>query len=99
MTINSPKFDLPFLSLHVLSHVQPQSVFSVLLISVLMSILKYFKRAPKTASDELLPDPDGTLSKIRWLMMKLQKLSTMRKESQIRAQTNRVALDPGQTDI
>ena len=53
-----------FLSLHVLSHVQPQSVFSVLLISVLMSILKYFKRAPKTASDELLPDPDGTLSKI-----------------------------------
>ena len=48
----------------MLSHVQPQSVFSVLLISVLMSILKYFKRAPKTASDELLPDPDGTLSKI-----------------------------------
>ena len=29
-----------------------------------MSILKYFKWAPKTASDELLPDPDGTLSKI-----------------------------------
>ena len=29
-----------------------------------MSILKYFKRAPKTALDELLPDPDGTLSKI-----------------------------------
>ena len=48
----------------MLSHVQPQSVFSVLLISVLMSILKYFKRAPKTGSDELLPDPDGTLSKI-----------------------------------
>ena len=63
-----------------------------------MSLLKYFKPVPKTASDELLkqlPDPNGTLSKT----VPPSAIRMANDEVSKAVEGNHVALNQGQTDI